>query len=143
VSIFLFPSPCLDFARTIRSTYSSALTTDTTERYSRDQHQSSNYFYQALQLKIATNGLFQFRGDSAIHLYGYLYESRFNPLDPTHNLLSENDDESGKDGLWLNASLSSNVSNILVVTTRSPDRTGLFMIQAFGPAEVTFNLIRE
>lgn len=134
---------CLATSRILRSTYSSVLTTSTSDRYSRDEVRASNYYYQALHLGIPASGTYRFQNDSAGPMYGYLYQDTFNPLYPSRNLLVENDHECGKDGLWLNSSLLSNASYILVVTTRFPDHTGAFIIQAFGPTEITFKLIRE
>ena len=90
---------CLATSRTVRSTYSSALTMSTSDKYSRGEVQASNYYYQALQLKISASGAYRFQNDSAIPMYGYLYQDTFNPFDPSRNLLVENDDECGKGGL--------------------------------------------
>ena len=115
----------------------------TSDKYSRGEVQASDYYYQALQLKVPASGTYRFQNDSTIPMYGYLYQDTFNPLDSSRNLLVENDDECGKDGLWLNSSLSFNASYVLIVTTRVPGHTGAFVIQVFGPAEITFSRISE
>ena len=125
-----------------RSIYASALTT-ATDRYSRDQCQSSNYYYQALQMKIETSGIYRFQSNSAIRMYGYLYQDTFNPFDPSLNLLIENDHECGENQLWLNSSLLSHTTYILVATTDIPGRTGPFFIQSFGAANITFTRVSE
>jgi hypothetical protein len=42
------------------------------ERYSRDQCQAFNYHYQALKIRVDTNGYYKFTSNSFIHMYGYL-----------------------------------------------------------------------
>ena len=126
----------------VLSTYESELTA-TTDRYSRDQCQSSNYYYQALKMSIQTSGIYRFQSDSAIRMYGYLYQDTFNPFDPSLNLLIENDHECGENQLWLNSSLLSHMTYILVATTDIPGRTGPFSIQSFGATNIIFSRISE
>ena len=94
-------------------------------------------------MKIATSGIYRFQSNSVIHMLGYLYRDTFNPFDPSLNLLKENDKECGTHQLWLNSSLSSEVTYILVTTTDIPGRTGAFAIQSFGTANITFSRISE
>jgi hypothetical protein len=76
-------------------------------------------------------------------MYGYLYRNTFNSSNPSENLLSDNDADCGQDRLWLNTSLSSNMTYMLVVTTYAPAQTGAFVIEAFGSAEITFTRISK
>ena len=76
-------------------------------------------------------------------MYGYLYRDTFDPAKPQQHLLSDNGRISSTGILWLNASLSSNTTYILVATTDVPARTGVFTIHAFGASSITFYLIRE
>lgn len=138
---FVFAS--LDTSRTVKSTYSSALAKGTTDRYSRDQCLSSDYYYQALEFDVTRDGIYRIQSESIIQMYGCLYENTFNPSSPSSNVLKDNDGECGKDRLWLNSSLLDNRTYTLVVTTRFPGETGAFTIQAFGPATVNFKPISE
>ena len=137
------PSPSLDTSKVARSTYASALVLGSTDKYSRDQCQSSNYYYQALQMKTEISGIYRFQSNSDIRMFGYLYRNTFDPFDPSLNLLAENDRECGGHQLWLNSSLLAEVTYILVATTDIPGRTGSFTIRAFGAANITFSLLRE
>ena len=111
--------------------------------YSRDQCQSSDYYYQAMQFNVKESGIYRFQSESKIYMYGYLYRDTFDPTKPDQNLLSENGRICSAGILWLNASLSSNATYILIATTDVPARTGVFTICAFGASNVTFSLIRE
>ena len=126
----------------MRTTYASELT-KSSNTYSRDQCQSSDYFYQALQFNVKESGIYRFQSESTIYMYGYLYRDKFDPAKPEQNLLLENGRICSAGILWLNTSLSSNATYILVATTDIPARTGVFTIYAFGAANITFSLIRE
>ena len=132
----------LDTPSVLRSTYQSEFTT-ASDKYSRDQCLSADYHYEALQFHVPTTGVYRFQSESTVYLYGYLYRDTFNPFDPNRNRLSENDQTCGTGQLLLNSLLLSNTTYILVVTTNIPRRTGAFMIQAFGAANITFNRIGE
>lgn len=132
----------LDTPSVLRSTYQSELTT-AGDKYSRDQCLSSEYHYEALQFDTPSSGVYRFQSESTVYPYGYLYRDTFNPYDPNHNRLLENDETCGMGQLLLNSLLLSNTTYILVVTTDIPRRTGAFMIQAFGAANITFNRIGE
>ena len=94
-------------------------------------------------MEIKTSGVYRFQSDSTIRMYGYLCQDAFNPSDPSRNLLSKNDQNCGLEQLWLNSTLLSNTTYILVVTTYLAGWTGAFTIQAFGAAEINFKLISE
>ena len=132
----------LDTPSVFRSIYASELTTSS-DMYSRDQCQSSDYYYQALRFDVEMSGIYRFQRESKIYMYGYLYRDTFDPTKPDQNLLSENGRICLAGILWLNASLCSNATYILVPTTDVPARTGVFKIHAFGAANITFSLVRE
>ena len=140
--VCLFVSVRLDTTSTEQSTYVSELTT-TTERYSRDQCQASNYHYEALQIHVKEDGIYQFQSISEIYMFGYLYHKTFDPFDPARNLLVENAKRCPTNQLRLKCSLVSSVTYVLVVTTYAPGRTGSFKIQTSGPANITFSRISE
>ena len=132
----------LDTPSVVRSIYESELTTGS-DMYSRDQCQSSDYYYQALRFDVEMSGIYRFQSGSKIYMYGYLYRDTFDPSQPAQNLLLENGRICSTGILWLNAFLSSNATYILVATTDVPARTGVFTIYAFGAANITYSLIRE
>lgn len=126
----------------VSSTYSSELTTST-ERYSRDQCQSSDYYYQALKIDVGARGFYKITIHGTIHMHGYLYQDAFNRFEPSRNLLLEHDESCGKLQISLKFDFSINTTYVLVVTTYVPGRTGDFRIQTFGAANITFTRIRE
>jgi hypothetical protein len=123
---------------TMSSIYSSELNISM-ERYSRDQCQASNYYYQALEIRVDTSGFYKFTSNSSIHMYGYLYHDTFNPFYPSLNLLVENDKKCTKEQISFDFSLFTHTTYVLVVTTLVPGRTGAFMIQVLGRGNITFN----
>ncbi len=90
-----------------------------------------------------TSGSYILSSDSGMNTYGYLYKDYFNPLNPTENLLSENDENCGNNQFKFVGDLQSTATYILVTTTYFSDETGKFVIIASGPNNVTFDLIRE
>ena len=111
--------------------------------YSRGQCQSSDYYYQALEVEVTTSAVYRFISESTIYMYGYLYRDTFNRVEPSRNLLLENGQICPESKLWLNTSLSEKTTYILVATTDVPARTGTFVIHAFGVANITFSLLGE
>ena len=92
-------------------------------------------------MKTETSGIYRLQINSAIRMLGYLYQDTFNPFDPSLNLLSESDRECGGHQFWLNTSLLSNTTYILVATTDIPGRTGAFSIRSFGIENLPFSRI--
>jgi hypothetical protein len=123
---------------TMSSIYSSELTT-VMEQYSRDRCQASNYYYQALTIRVGTSGFYKFTSNSSIHMYGYLYHETFNPFDPSHNLLVENDKKCTKEQISFDFSLFTHTTYVLVVTTHVPGRNGAFMVQVLGRGNITLS----
>jgi hypothetical protein len=121
------------------SIYSSELTTDM-EHYFRDQCQASNYYYQALKIRVDTNGFYKFTSNSSIHMYDYFYHETFNLFDPSHNLLVENDKTCTKEQILFDFSLFTHTTYVLVVTSHVPGRTGAFIIQVLGRGNITLSL---
>lgn len=132
----------LDPPSVVRSVYASEFTASS-DMYSRDQCQSSDYYYQALQFDVATSGIYRFQSESTIHMYGYLYRDTFNPSQSSQNLFLENGKICLSGSLWLKSPLLSNTTYILIATTDVPARVGKFAIYAFGASNITFSLIGE
>ena len=73
----------------IQSMYSSILPNDN-KTYSRDC--MSTYYYDTVEMTVGKNGFYRISSDSSANTYGYIYKEKFNSLDPSTNLLAENDD---------------------------------------------------
>jgi hypothetical protein len=116
--------------------YSSALTTDS-GNFSRGEN-SSNHYYEAIQLIVNTAGNYTFTSKSSIDTYGYIYQYYFDPLNPFINILSRDDDSGGDRNFKLIVFLLAGGTYILVVTTFSEYVTGLFSIVGSGPDKFGF-----
>jgi hypothetical protein len=68
--------------------------------------------------------------------YGCLYDGSFNPLYPSQNLITTDNDGGGNRQFQISRSLQSGRTYILVVTTYITGVTGSFIIRADGPASV-------
>ncbi len=97
---------------------------------------TGNYYYQAVQGTIDTSGTYSFSSSSSIDTYGYLYESSFDPSDPSHNLIASDDDGGGDRQFQISRYLQSGRTYILVVTTHRKNTTGNFSVRVSGPALV-------
>jgi hypothetical protein len=102
-----------------------------------------NYYYEAIQVEVVETSKYHFSISSTIRTYGSIYNSNFDPIDPTRNVLPQ-DYWSCIDGqLKQEIVLSVNTTYILVVTTASPNVIGNFSILVSGPNNVSFNRISK
>ncbi len=118
--------------------YSSELT-EHSQTYSRTNCTLPNHYYKAIQFKVVKDGCYMLTSNSTLDTYGYVYKDIFNPLDPTMNLISKNDNNLRDNQFELISSFQSNTAYILVVTTYKPNVTGSFLIIISGPSGVSFN----
>jgi hypothetical protein len=70
--------------------------------------------------------------------YGYLYSGTFYPLDPSVNLLAQDDDTGGNFQFELTAFIEAGVPYTLVVTTHYTNVNGPFSVVAYGLDDVIF-----
>lgn len=57
--------------------------------YTRPGGSSSNYHYLTRQLTVSSSGDYSFRSSSSVPLLGYVYVDRFDPSNPTANLIGQ------------------------------------------------------
>ncbi|CAF4172631.1 unnamed protein product, partial [Adineta steineri] len=67
-----------------------------------------------------------------IDSYGSIYKNKFNPLDPSENLLKTDDDSSPVDQFKLDIRLDVDTIYVMVVTTSDSKQIGEFSIAALG-----------
>lgn len=67
-----------------------------------------------------------------MYTYGYLYANKFNPLNPSANLINEDHDHGCNGQFKLIHYLQKEITYILVVTTFSPNETGSFSVISLG-----------
>jgi hypothetical protein len=121
--------------------YSSALASNSNV-YIRVDYGSS-YYYEAIEVNVFLSGFYTLSSGSIVNTYGYIYKKKFNPVNPSENLLLGNDDSCGSHHFKLTAVLQNNTTYVLVVTTYYPNVIGNFSIITSGPNNVSFNRISE
>ena len=129
----IFPADTTSF---VQSTYASTLTTESAI-YSRSDCLSVNYFYEAIEISTVTGAYYAFWSNSTLDMYGYIYKNTFNPLNPSMNLLSEDDSTCSNMQFGLTVQLQANTTYVLIATTYRPTNTGNFSIIISGPTKVT------
>jgi hypothetical protein len=121
----------------IISNYSNVLTTNN------EKIPNNNKYYQAIEILVNTSGYYTFNSVENIDGLGYLYQSYFDPSNPTYNLLAQDDQSGGNNQFSFKANLQAGVSYTLVFTTYQEGVTGPYAIVASGPDEVEFNSIEN
>lgn len=92
------------------------------------------YYYTAFQITVSTSGTYSFTTDSDLDTVGYLYDSSFDPSDPTANLITDDDDNGDIHLQFLvEAFLHAEHNYVLVVTTHGETQVGQFLVSATGP----------
>ena len=124
-SIFL---PCIGNTTIVQRIYSSMFTANS-QTYPETDCSIFNY-YEALQLNIATAGYYRFSSNSRIALNQYTYQKTFHQVTPSVNLIAKT--SAVDPSVQLNAFLYANTTDMLVVTSATPNQTGGFSIDAIG-----------
>jgi hypothetical protein len=109
--------------------------------YSREGASGENYYYEAIDVRVNTTGVYTFKCSSSIgDTYGYLYQGNFYSLYPQYNIITQDDDSAENGQFQLTATLRSDATYILVFTTYYEGNIGSFSIVASDPDNV-FNPI--
>jgi hypothetical protein len=103
-----------------------------------------NFYYEAFEVKVPEIRYYTIQSNSTIDTYGYIYENKFNPLNPTENLLASDDDSGGSRFQFkFEIPLYVDTTYILVVTTFSSKEIGDIKINLLGLTNVTINRLSE
>lgn len=129
------------FLEMVPSTYMSALTKDSST-YSRICRTGS-YHYETVEVNVEQNGVYGFRCNSSIILYGYIYENTFDPFHPDGNLLMSSNHTCSIYEFEIVVYLQVNIKYVLVVTTSVPYTQGPFSVLVIGPGNFTLHPISE
>ncbi|CAF1480449.1 unnamed protein product [Adineta steineri] len=89
-------------------------------------------------VKVIESGYYTFLGSGDIDGYGSIYEDKFNPLDPTENLLDKDYDGGSNIQFKLVIHLDVDRKYVLVVATYDSKETGEFSIVVLGKNKVIF-----
>ncbi|CAF0936812.1 unnamed protein product [Adineta ricciae] len=125
----------------IQSTYASELNAQT-EVYSRVCGRTS-YHYQTIEVNVQESGAYSFDSNSTIVMYGYIYESAFDPFNPTENVLSQSGYDCDGYHFHFATYLRANTIYILLMTTFHPDIRGSFSVLVSGPNNISLNRINK
>ncbi|CAF3766854.1 unnamed protein product, partial [Adineta steineri] len=125
---------CANTTLIFQKTYSSSLTNNS-QIYYRDCKKKI-FYYESIQVKVIKSGYYSFRGSGDIDPYGSIYKNKFNPLDPTENLLDQDYARYSDIQFKLDIYLNVDVIYVLVVTTYESKETGEFSIVMLGENEV-------
>ncbi|CAF3224322.1 unnamed protein product [Rotaria socialis] len=121
----------------VLSTYMSALWPANLKFNRPNGDKRDYYYYDAIQITVYTSGAYTFTSKSYFGAVGYLYESSFDPSNPSNNLIHFGDVVGINGEFEIDVSLSNDRTYILVVTSSQPLRTGVFWIWGRGRASLT------
>ncbi|CAF1280063.1 unnamed protein product [Adineta steineri] len=121
---------CANTLSVLQNTYSSSLAKDNQIYYRECDKQ--NLYYESIQVKVKETGFYTFRSSGTIDSYGSIYKNKFNPLDPSENLLKTDDDSSPVDQFKLDIRLDVDTIYVMVVTTSDSKQIGEFSIEVLG-----------
>jgi hypothetical protein len=92
---------------------------------------------------VAEDGIYTLGSNRDINIDGYLYQNKFNPLDPSINQISRNVQGVCSGQLELIYYLRKQITYILLVTTYFLRTQGSFSIIVVGPSKTTLKYSGE
>ncbi|CAF0998936.1 unnamed protein product [Adineta steineri] len=125
---------CVNTFSVIQKTYSSSLTHNN-QMYYRDC-QKELFYYESIQVKVNKSGYYSFRGSGDIDPYGSIYKNKFNPLDPSENLIDQDYARYSNIQFKFDILLNVDMIYVLVVTTFDSKETGKFLIVVLSENKV-------
>lgn len=121
------------------ATHTSELTTNHSQ-YARQLGAPTQYYYEAIEVKVSAPATITFISNSSLDMYGYFYNNTFDPSYAPLNLMAFDDDSAGSAQFYLQVALDPSQVYILVVTTSSANVQGPFSVSAYGSgATMEFN----
>ncbi len=125
------------------TTYTSALTANSTMYLRIERCGELSYYFEAIRMSVVTNGVYTLSSHSTIDTYGYIYQDSFNLFNLSENLLSNDDNSCNNNQFKLINQLQIHTTYVLVLTTYYTDEIGNFSIIVTGPNEVILSQISE
>jgi hypothetical protein len=122
-------------------TYSLKLTTASQIYY--PQCKLDEYYYEAFEVNVPEIRYYTIQSSSNIDTYGFIYEKNFNPLNPTENLLAEDNDGGGNSQFKLHIPLYVDTIYILIVIAFVPENFEDVNITLLGVNNVTITHLSE
>ena len=101
------------------------------------------YYYESLEIEAKTSGYYMFSHDDDLDIYGYLYEYSFDPYSSMDTSFARSDMDCKKSQFKITAYLQSNITYILVITTKydAVNIKGPFSLIVSGLDETNINRI--
>ncbi|UJR18100.1 hypothetical protein I4U23_005000 [Adineta vaga] len=128
----------------VQSNYSSTLTRSSSVYIRPKSYWStSGFFYEAIEINVATTGMYTISSDSTMDTQGFIYNNSFNPSLPDQNLMSFDDDAGVNKQFILTVVLQATTKYILFVTSYAGNTLGEFSIIGLGPATINFSAINS
>ena len=124
-----------------QNSYFSSLSTNN-QIYSRDCDKK-NLYYESIQVKVIESGYYSFSSGSPIVTSEFIYRNKFNPLNPSENLLHTENERGSNMQFKLTVRLSGGMTYVLVMTTYELKETGAFSITVLGPNKVILERLSE
>ncbi|CAF3746296.1 unnamed protein product [Adineta steineri] len=125
----------------IQSNYTSSLTIYSPTTCHPDMCSNSNFYYEAIKINVFVAGTYTIACSSSIDTYGFLFNTTFDPTNPTKNLLVSDDDSAGNQQFKLVYFLQPSINYTVIATTYYPFISGSFSLIATGPGVVYFTRI--
>ncbi|CAF0995619.1 unnamed protein product [Adineta steineri] len=125
---------CANISSTLQNTFLSSLTNNS-QIYYRDCDKQ-NFYYESIQVKVTKSGYYTFNVSGEIDPYGSIYNNKFNPLDPSENLLNQEYARNSDIQLKLDIYLDADIIYVLVMTTFDSKEIGEFSINISGRNEI-------
>ncbi len=116
--------------------------TKASQIYSRMCDLNKNY-YEAFEVNSSESRYYTIQSSSNIDMYGSIYETSFNRLNPTQNLVANDDEGGGNNQFELHIPLYVDTKYILIVTTFRPKDIGDVNITLLGVNNVTVTRLSE
>ncbi len=101
------------------------------------------YYYESFEVNVPEIRFYTIQSSSNIDTHGSIYENSFNPLNPTENLLAEDDGGDSNRQFKLHIPLYVDTKYILIVTTYRPKDIGVVNITLLGVNNVTVTRLSE
>lgn len=117
--------------------------TENSPKYGYIDCEFSDYYYESIQINVIQSGYYTFSSKTDIDIMRQLYKQHFNSHSSSERLLNGDDINCPLVENKFITELQSTMTYIIVVTTRSYDKTGNYSILIFGPSNVIFNHISK
>lgn len=121
---------------------SSSLNTNSSRFCRNGTCSTPTHYYRAFSLTVSVAGTYLIASQSTRDMYGFFYDTTFNPLNPRSNALMEDDDSAG-DGQFcvVRNGLQTGRTYTVVATTFDPNTIGAFTLIVYGVESASISIV--